>query len=99
MPNRCNFSPMALDLILGAKCYFTQILEYQVFTKIFHCASGVRLLENKWHLLPEWWRINRAWTNAMDFNAMLDKINGKGLSEPNDRSLGRSISKSSLRSI
>ena len=40
MPNRCNFSLMALDLIMGAKCYFTQILEYQVFTKIFHYGGG-----------------------------------------------------------
>ena len=33
MQNRCYFSPMALDLILGPKCYFTQILEYQVLPK------------------------------------------------------------------
>ena len=41
MPNRCYFSPMALDLILGAKCNFTQILEYQVFTKIPHFEKPV----------------------------------------------------------
>ena len=34
---------MALDLILGPKCFFTQILEWQVFHKIFHCALTVRL--------------------------------------------------------
>ena len=38
MPNRCYFSTMALDLIFGPKCLLTQILEYHVFTKIFHCA-------------------------------------------------------------
>ena len=43
MPNRCYFSTMALDLIFGAKCLFTQILEYQVFTKIFRCASSAPL--------------------------------------------------------
>ena len=37
MPNRCYFSTMALDLIFGPKCLLTQILEYHVFTKIFHC--------------------------------------------------------------
>ena len=40
MPNRCYFNTMALDLIFGPKCLLTQILEYHVFTKIFHCASS-----------------------------------------------------------
>ena len=40
VPNRCYFRPMALDLISGPKCFFTQILEWQVFYKIFHCAGG-----------------------------------------------------------
>ena len=35
MPNRRYFSTMALDLIFGPKCLFTQILEYHVFTVRF----------------------------------------------------------------
>ena len=31
------FCTMALNFIFGPKCLFTQILEYQVFTEIFHC--------------------------------------------------------------
>ena len=51
VPNRCYFRPMALDLISGPKCFFTQILEWQVFSKIFRCLSNFPLRIGRSELL------------------------------------------------